>query len=867
MVPFVASLRDHGDRPALVSASGTTTYAELAGRVEEYGERLGATRRLVLLAGASDEQTVVAYLAALAGRHPVLVAPDRDDVLRDLVDAYDPDVVIRHGDLAERRPGTRHELHPDLALLMSTSGSTGSPRLVRLGAEGVQANAEAIATYLSIRPTDVAATTLPLHYCYGLSVLHSHLVRGAAVVLTSLSVVDPCFWELVRAHGVTSLAGVPHTFELLERAGFESIEAPSLRYLTQAGGRMPPARVRAWAELGQRRGFDLFVMYGQTEATARMAYLPPDLALDRPEAVGVAIPGGRFSLAPVEEGGDPGVGELVYEGPNVMLGYATTPADLARGRDVHALRTGDLARIAPDGLVEVVGRRARFAKVLGLRIDLDRVDRALADTGHRAVCAPGDDVLLVAVEHRGRPGAARAVQQVTREVVARTGLPRTAVRVVPVDELPRLPSGKPDLRAVAGLAEAAAREPRPVTAYDVAGTYGLVLGLPEVGPDDSFVSLGGDSLSYVEASVRLEELLGHLPDGWHLATVAELERQRRRHHRRGRTVETGVLVRALAIVAIVGTHANLFVLAGGAHLLLVAAGANLARFQLAAVPRAERCRRLLRGAARVAVPSVLWLAAVTALTGAYPWPTVLLVNHAVGPASWAEPQWHFWFIEALVAALLATAALLAVPGVDRLERRWPFALPVALALLLLATRFELVGLRGGDDIHRPEVVAWLVALGWAVARAVSVRQRLLVSALVVATVPGFCDDLAREGFIVTGALALIWLRQVRLPVVAARVAGTLAAASLWIYLTHWQVYPHLEHRFPPAALASALAVGVAAWWLVGRGQRVTQRWTQRWAQRWTQRRTTGLRRTATPSASTTGAAPSTSPTLTAVPTS
>jgi hypothetical protein len=324
-------------------------------------------------------------------------------------------------------------------------------------------------------------------------------------------------------------------------------------------------------------------------------------------------------------------------------------------------------------------------------------------------------------------------------------------------------------------------------------------------------------------------------------------------------VETGVLIRALAILAIVGTHANLFVLAGGAHLLLVAAGANLARFQLAAVPRSERCRRLFRGAARVGVPSVLWLAAVTMVTGAYAWPTVLLVNSAVGPKSWAEPEWHFWFIEALVAAMLAIALLVRVPVVDRLERRWPFTLPVALALLLLATRFELVTVRSGDVIHRPEVVAWLVVLGWAVARAASWHQRLLVSALALATLPGFVDDFAREAFILGGVLALVWLRQVRLPAVLTRAVSTLAAASLWIYLTHWQVYPHLEYRWPLAALASSLAVGIAAWWSVGRVQRLVQSWTERW--------TSGLRRTPTPSASTTGVAPSTRPTLTAAPTS
>ena len=232
---------------------------------------------------------MVAYLAALAGGHPVLVLAEGD--------------LDRHAHLvATYRPGTTAGLHPDLALLLSTSGSTGSPKLVRLSRGNVLANARSIADYLDLRDSDVAITSLPLHYCYGLSVLHSHLLVGASVVLTDLSVADACFWELAGRTGVTGLAGVPYTYALLDAVGFGAgvlPGLPALRYLTQAGGRMAPDRVREYAGLARERGVDLFVMYGQTEATARMAYLPPELALDHPDAIGVPVPGGSFRLAPV----------------------------------------------------------------------------------------------------------------------------------------------------------------------------------------------------------------------------------------------------------------------------------------------------------------------------------------------------------------------------------------------------------------------------------------------------------------------------------------------------------------------------------------------------------------------------------------
>ncbi|WP_200936198.1 non-ribosomal peptide synthetase, partial [Marmoricola sp. Leaf446] len=807
-VPLARELAVHGARPALISGELVVSYAELAARVATAGELLGATRRLVLLTADHEVDTLVHYLAALAGGHPVLLAdPDRE--VTGLVEAYDPDVVVHRGVMTERRVGTCHDLHPDLALLLSTSGSTGSPRLVRLSAASVQANAASIASFLGVRPDDVAATTLPLHYCYGLSVLHTHLLRGAAVVLTSLSVVDRCFWELCLRRGVTSLAGVPHTFELLERVGFGPEKLPTLRYLTQAGGRMPAERVRRFAEAGRGCGVDLFVMYGQTEATARIAYLPPDLAVTRPEAVGVAVPGGHLRLEPP----DAEVGELVYAGPNVMLGYAEGPADLALGRVVHELRTGDLARIGPDGLVEVVGRSSRFVKVCGLRLDLDRLEQHLATTGLQGLCAADGDRPVVAVV--GGEGEVRAARSA---LAAATRLPGAAYDVHAVAALPRLASGKPDHRAVAGLVRPAAPGPAPGPAVpdaDVAGLLGLVLGRDDVRPADTFVSLGGDSLSYVEASVRLEQHLGHLPVGWHTTPVGQLERSAR-PPRRGAAVETSVVLRALAIVAVVGTHGNLFVLTGGAHLLLGVLGFNFARFQLASPVRGERVRRTLGAVARVMVPSVLWVGGFALLASAYPWRTALMVNGLTGPEAWAEPAWHLWFLEALVALLLGSAALLAVPAVHRCERRWPFWLPFAIACVGLLTRYDLVSLRGGDEIHRAHVVLWLFAAGWAAARADTVAARAAVSLLLLVATPGFLEDGAREAVVLGGMLVLVWVPQLRLPRLAVRAAALLAAASLYVYLVHWQVYPHFEDTRPLLGVLLSLGAGVALWWAVDR---------------------------------------------------
>lgn len=225
-VPFARELAAYGDRIALITPEGQLSYRELAERVALTAERLGPVRRLVLLAGANRTDALVTHLAALSAGHPVLLVPgDSESTIRSLTEAYAPDVVARpHTDgtwtLDERHPTSAHTLHPDLALLLSTSGSTGSPKLVRLSHDNLQANAESIAAYLGIDDTDRAATTLPMHYCYGLSVIHSHLLRGAGLVLTERSVSDAAFWDEFRAARGTSLAGVPYTFDLLDRVEF-----------------------------------------------------------------------------------------------------------------------------------------------------------------------------------------------------------------------------------------------------------------------------------------------------------------------------------------------------------------------------------------------------------------------------------------------------------------------------------------------------------------------------------------------------------------------------------------------------------------------------------------------------------------------
>jgi hypothetical protein len=434
-----------------------------------------------------------------------------------------------------------------------------------------------------------------------------------------------------------------------------------------------------------------------------------------------------------------------------------------------------------------------------LRIDPRRVEATLDRHGISAYCLGGDDELIVAAP--GDPDPAR----VRRLVATGSGLPPGAVRVLAVPELPRLPTGKPDdpaLRELAGRV----RDPRPAAAADLCALYAEILGVTEVTPDSSFVSLGGDSLSYVEMSLRLERAIGHLPADWHTRPIRDLRPRPAAAGRRA--LETSVALRAIAIVLVVGTHAGLFNISGGAHLLLGMAGFNLARFQLTAVPRRERVGHLWASIGRVAAPSLAWIAAVMLLLDDYGTINLVLLHSVLGPREGGS-GWHFWFVEALVYLLVAVGVLLMVPAADRLERRFPYGVPMAAVALGLLTRYDVFDLLPRYHLPSAARVFWIFALGWAAAKASTRWRRLAVTGAILLTIPGYFDRPQREAVIMAGLVLLVWVPS--LPSLAAvnRAAGVLAASSLYIYLTHWQVFPHLDHHNALLALAASLAAGIA----------------------------------------------------------
>lgn len=335
-----------------------------------------------------------------------------------------------------------YELYPELCLMLTTSGSTGSPKFVRQSYKNVLANAQSIVQYLELDETEKPITTLPMNYTYGLSIINSHLLVGATILVTDKGLMQKEFWSFFQNEGATSFGGVPYTYEMLDRLRFYRMQLPSLRYMTQAGGKLIPELHAKFAEYAANNAKRFIVMYGQCEATARMGYLPAEKAVEKCGSMGIAIPGGKFKLIDVDGNEITEIlttGELVYEGENVTLGYAECGDDLIRGDERGGiLQTGDMAQFDQDGYYYIVGRKKRFLKIYGNRVNLDEMDRLIKGkfTGIDCACAGVDDHMYIFVTDETK------AEDVREFVVYKTKLNPAAFKIIVIDEIPKNDAGK-----------------------------------------------------------------------------------------------------------------------------------------------------------------------------------------------------------------------------------------------------------------------------------------------------------------------------------------------------------------------------------------------------------------------------------------
>ena len=405
----------YGNKTAWISdSSGRGTYNDLYYCCEEWNKKF--PRSLVLILCKNTPGSLISYIAAMETNSVPILLPwnIHREFLNHIISEYKPNYLCIPKGMAEVFNRSKLfevedyqvmalskepvDMYEELGLLLSTSGSTGSPKLVRQSRNNVLSNAQQIAEYLEINAFERAITTMPMNYTYGLSIINSHLLKGATLLLTEKTLFEREFWEFFKNEKATTFGAVPYTYGMLKRLGFLNMDLPDLRYFTQAGGKLSKELHEEFATYAKRENKKFVIMYGQTEATARMSYLPWEMTFEKLGSIGIAIPQGKFSIR--DENGDiikePGVtGELVYEGPNVTLGYATNIEDLTlKDERQGVLLTGDMAYRDKDDYYYIVGRKKRFIKIFGHRINLDEVENTLKREFAVECALAGEDDLL-----------------------------------------------------------------------------------------------------------------------------------------------------------------------------------------------------------------------------------------------------------------------------------------------------------------------------------------------------------------------------------------------------------------------------------------------------------------------------------------
>ena len=354
-------------------------------------------------------ESIIFYIALVSSKSPTLLIDEKTNYehLKSLIKKYKPNKIFINKNIKsfkdykeifsfrnflvyKRKIKLSLRINKQLLLLVPTSGSTGSAKYVRLSRENLIYNTKSIVKYLKLNKNDTCITTLPMNYVYGLSVINTHLYIGAKIILNRSSVIEKNFWDLIVRHKVTNFAGVPYTYEILNKINFYNKNLKYIKFITQAGGNLNDEVKKNIIEKFTTKSKKFYVMYGAAEATARMSYLPTLNLKNKIGSIGVPIPGGKFWLTNhkgerITKTNDSG--ELMYSGKNVALGYAKNFKDLSKGDENKGiLKTGDIAFRDKDSFYYITGRKDRYVKIFGNRVNLAELEKNISKLGVVSIC-------------------------------------------------------------------------------------------------------------------------------------------------------------------------------------------------------------------------------------------------------------------------------------------------------------------------------------------------------------------------------------------------------------------------------------------------------------------------------------------------
>lgn len=417
-------------------------------RLSEFIEN--SSKKFFFLFIENSKEAISFYIQLIRLNHvPIILDPNLDDdsILK-LLDNYKPNYILslkkienvknyteinkfNNYVLYEENKKNFHNIHKDLCLLMSTSGTTGSPKFVKISYDNLYANTVSICKFLNIKKTDVTITTLQPNYTYGLSILNTHIKTRSKIIINNNNLLEKNFWEKCNKFQVNSFGGVSFMFEILKKLKFEKISTPHLKYLTHAGGKLNKSLHQYILEVCKVKSLKFISMYGQTEATSRMSYLPWKYSNKKISSIGKAIPGGKLFIK-----NNKNKGEICYKGKNIMIGYAYEAKDLAKKEIITTLNTGDYGVRDEDGFFFIEGRKDRYIKFFGHRINLDEIDQYLRDDNLITATIFKDGKLIVYTEQKNN------VEKIEKLIINKLKITKKYIHVKKIKSIPFTNSGK-----------------------------------------------------------------------------------------------------------------------------------------------------------------------------------------------------------------------------------------------------------------------------------------------------------------------------------------------------------------------------------------------------------------------------------------
>jgi long-chain acyl-CoA synthetase len=401
----------------ILNGNELITYSKLLKDSKKITNKI-TKRSLILVLGGNNYETISSYVG-LINKKSVIIMIDKNisqDFLVDIIKKYKPNFIFspkkketpksysifydfKDYKILKKNINNVIKLNKDLAVLLTTSGTTGSKKFVKQSYLNYEDNSKKIINSIQVKKNSSVITTLPISYTFGLSIINTHLISGATIILNESSILDQKFWKLYNKFQPKNFYGVPFIFEMINRIGFSKLINNNLNVIANAGGGLNKDLSIKIAKLSKNKKIKFYNMYGQTEATSRMSVLNFKFSLTRPTSIGKPLKGGKFYLlsdanklinkANVS-------GNLFYRGRNVSMGYSNSFKDLfKKDENKKIINTGDIAKFDDKGFFYIVGRKKRFIKLFGNRISLDEIEKLVLDMGFKIKCVNTDDKLII----------------------------------------------------------------------------------------------------------------------------------------------------------------------------------------------------------------------------------------------------------------------------------------------------------------------------------------------------------------------------------------------------------------------------------------------------------------------------------------